>query len=91
MYVILIIVIPLFCSDYRYQTLSNDQQYRAEVGSLLGENNVAKIPLRNNQNEELTLEISFIGNMKARLKVVSNNHNRYELVDVLDSEPKPVE
>lgn len=83
-------IISLFFSTYRHQTLSSDQQFRAEVGSISGDNNLAKIPLKNNQNEELTLEISFLDNMKARMKIESNNHKRYELVDVLDSEPKTV-
>lgn len=76
---------------YRYQKLSSNEQYMAEVGSISGNNNVANIPLKNAQNEQLTLQISFIDHHKARIKIVSNKYKRYELVDVLESEPEALE
>lgn len=84
-----------FYRNYRNQKLSPDEQYRAEIGSIVEEvcspTAKVKVPLRNNKNEELTLEVTFLENNKARMKIASPNHQRYELVDVLESEPKTIE
>ncbi|KAJ8949575.1 hypothetical protein NQ318_016206 [Aromia moschata] len=77
-----------FCSNLRDQTLDQSAQFTANTSAFRINNNVLTIPLHNSNNEELVLQVYLMKGSTARVKVLEKNHSRYELSDILVSEPE---
>lgn len=61
--------------------------YSADVDNVKINGGVANIPLKN-ENEELTLIVTALEGEKYRIIIKENDHERYQLSDVLKGEPK---
>ncbi|KAJ8949565.1 hypothetical protein NQ318_016196, partial [Aromia moschata] len=62
-------------------------QFIANISQIQEINGTATIPLYNYNSQRLNLQIGLLGGSKARVKILEEQHTRYELSDVLDKDP----
>ncbi|XP_044262807.1 uncharacterized protein LOC123010172 [Tribolium madens] len=79
-----------FCANLRTREPSND--YLVDPDSITTDGNTLTATLKsNNDGTDLVLTLSGLEEDTFRLKIKEVDSGRYELVDVLDGEPKPTE
>ncbi|XP_074025616.1 neutral alpha-glucosidase C [Leptinotarsa decemlineata] len=79
-----------FCNELRNIILPGDSLFKADLSSWSSSENMLKILLTNKKNDARILELSFLGENKLRIKIAEENSKRYELSDVLLSDPPAI-
>nr|CAI5828577.1 unnamed protein product [Callosobruchus analis] len=77
---------------FRNYAATGSDQFTANLDEVQHDKstNILTVPLSNGNNVKLNLQISFLTNLRLRLKILEPENKRYEIQDVLDHEPETV-